>query len=163
MIIWSKREGYIYEDERTHKRYSLLEGKCYKGECTSDSIIMFDDEEMCLANYVQGASVLYENIEELDETIKEYIDDYEAEKAKRIKEATQKKCNYRFDRYGIKAFCMNATEDIFAEMEKPHNEQSMEKFNFMVSVGNHSIRIPTGAEEWDGFEQWLARCWEANA
>ena len=160
MIIWDKKNGYTYEDEQTHKRYSLLEGKCYKGECTSDSIIMWDDEKMCFADYVQGATFLYKDIEELDQTIKGYIDAYEAKQTEKRKARAFIK--HSFSDAGIKAFEDQASADFFEEFEKPFDDQDLTKFDIMVSCGKHQIRIPLGAEEWNELTYFLKECLEVN-
>ena len=161
MIIWDKKNGYIYEDEQTHKRYSTYEAKCYQGECTSDIVIIWDDKNNCVANYVYGATFLHESIEELNNTIKFYVDDYEAKRSKPSKARAFLK--YEFTKAGIQAFEDRASADFFAEMEKPFDDQYLEKFDIMVSCGKHQIRIPFGAQEWDSLLEMLDECLEVNA
>lgn len=155
MIIWDKKNGYTYEDETNGKRYSLFEAKCYQGEATSDIVIIWDEEKNQFANYVYGADSLFDHIEELDNTIKYYV-------SESAKKAPKAKANYRFTKAGIEAFEDMASTDFFAEMEKPFDDQHLEKFDIIVSCGKHSIRIPLGAQEWDATVQMLNDCWEAN-
>lgn len=151
MIIWSKREGYNYESERTHKRYSLLEGMCYKGECTSDSIIIWDDENLCFANYVQGATFLHENIEELDKTIKQYVDEYEA-----MAEAKQNgTIVYPLTKAGVKAWSADVVDDICDRGICG---------DYIISRCNRQIKLPDLAEVHELLERFLEDAEEeANA
>lgn len=156
MIIWDKKNGYRYEDEQTNKVYGLLEGMCYKGECTSDSIIIWDDEEMCLVNYVQGATFLYEDISELDNTIKQYVDEYKAKQKAKVKAFAK----YEFTKAGVKAFLDDASTEFFAEMEKDYDDQNLEQYYINVSCGKRKITVPLGAEEWNALDSWLTECVE---
>jgi hypothetical protein len=158
MIIWDKKNGYTYEDEQTHKRYSTYEAKCYQGEATSDIVIIWDDKNNCVANYVYGATFLHESIEELNNTIKFYVDDYEAKRSNPSKARAFIK--YEFTKAGIEAFKDRASADFFAEMD--NGGEHIDKFDIVVSCGKHSIRIPLGAEEWSSVETMLGDCLEVN-
>ena len=162
MIIWDKKNGYVYEDETNGKRYSTYEAKCYEGECTSDILIIWDEENNCFANYVYGATLLHENIEELNNTIKFYVDDYEAKRNKPSKARALIK--YEATKAGVRAFLDEASTDFFAEMEKPWDDQHLENYDIVISCGKRKISIPLGAEEWNGIEALLtdaAETWEA--
>ena len=160
MIIWDKRNGYTYKDESTSKEYSLSELSCYHGEASHDIVAIWDNKNNCFANYVYGAEFLHKNIEELNNTIKLYVDDYEAQRNKQSK--TKAFVKHEFTNAGITAFLDQASNDFFAEMEKPYEDQHLEKFDIMVSCGKHQIRIPLGAQEWDEVEAMLIECWEVN-
>ena len=153
MITWDKRNGFVYEDEQTSKRYSLYEAKCYQGEATSDIVIMWDEERNCFANYVYGATNLFENIAELDETVRYYVEKYET-KDDGIA------VNYRFNKAGVKAFVDGASADFFADMDD--GGEHLDQFDIVVSCGKHQIRIPLGAEEWNELEAMLNFCLEVN-
>ena len=155
MIIWDKRNGYVYEDEQTNKRFGLYEAKCYQGEATSDIVIMWDEERNRFANYVYGATSLFENIAELDDNVRYYVDEYEA-KQKQNGIAV----GYRFTKAGVKAFLDNASADFFADMDD--GGEHLDQFDIVVSCGKHSIRIPLGAEEWDSVDAMLRECLEVN-
>lgn len=159
MIIWDKKNGYTYKDETTYKEYSLHEMKCYQGEASSDIVAIWDDANNCFANYVYGAEFLHESIEELNNTIKFYVDDYEA---KRKKQKARAFIKHSFSYAGINAFEDQASTDFFAEMEKPFDDQDLSKFDIMVSCGKHQIRVPFGAQEWDSVVSMLNECWEVN-
>jgi hypothetical protein len=159
MIIWDKRNGYSYKDEANGKHYSVYEAKCYEGECTSDIVIIWDDERNCVANHVYGATFLHENIEELNNTIKFYVDEYETKKKANVAKVAHK---HGFSSAGVKAFIDQASADFFAEMEKPYDEQHLENYDIVVSCGKHKIGVPLGAEEWNEIEAWLNYCLEVN-
>lgn len=159
MIIWDKKNGYIYEDEQTHKRYSTYEAKCYEGECTSDIVIIWDEKNNCFANYVYGATFLHESIEELNNTIKFYVDDYEAKRNKRSK--TRAFIKHEFTKAGIENFIEHASTDFFEEMN--NGGEHLDQFDIVVSCGKNQIRIPLGAEEWDCVEAMLTNCLEASS
>lgn len=157
MIIWDKKNGYTYEDETNGKRYSLFEAKCYQGEATSDVVVIWDEEKNRFANYVYGASNLFEHIEELDNTIKYYVGEY-------TKEIPQAEVSYRFTHAGIKAFLDEASTDFFAEMDKPYEDQHLENYDIVISCGKRKISIPLGAEPWNDLELFLFEAleyWEA--
>lgn len=158
MIIWDKKNGYTYKDEATRKEYTLHEMMCYKGVASSDIVAIWDEENNCFANYVYGAEFLHEDIEELNNTIMFYVDDYEAKRNKPSKAKAFIK--YDFTKAGIEAFKDRASADFFAEMD--NGGEHIDKFDILVSCGKHQIRIPLGAEEWDSVEDMLSECWEAN-
>lgn len=155
MIIWNKRNGYIYEDEKTNKQYSLYEAECYKGEATSDIVIMWDEEKNCFANYVYGATSLFENIAELDDTVRYYVDKYEANQKKNTIAV-----KYGFSKAGVKAFLDNASAEFFEDMD--NGGEHLDQFDIVISCGKHRISIPLGAEEWNSLDTMLRECLEVN-
>lgn len=160
MIIWDRKNGYVYEDEQTHKRYSTYEAKCYEGECTSDIVIIWDDKNNCFANYVYGATFLHESIEELDNTIKFYVDDYEAKRNNQSKKRAFIK--YEFTKAGVSAFLDKASTDFFEEMD--NGGEHLDKFDIVVTCGKHKISMPLGAYLWDRLTDCLTDAvedWEA--
>ena len=155
MIIWDKRNGYTYESETSGKRYNLFEAKSYQGEATSDIVIMWDEEKNRFANYVYGATTLFEDIAELDSNISYYVDDYEAKQKKNAIAV-----NYRFTKAGVKAFVDNASADFFEDMD--NGGEHLDQFDIVVSCGKHQIKIPLGAEEWNSLDAMLRECLEVN-
>jgi hypothetical protein len=113
---------------------------------------------MCFANYVQGATFLYEDISELDNTVKQYVDEYEAKRNKPSKAKAFVK--YEFTKAGVKAFLDDASTEFFEEMEKPWEDQKLEQYYIVVSCGKHKITVPLGAEEWNALDCWLTECVE---
>ena len=158
MIIWDKKNGYTYKDEDTSKEYSLGELSCYQGEASHDIVAIWDNKNNCFANYVYGAEFLHKNIEELNHTIKFYVDDYETKRNKQSKARAYIK--YEFTKAGVEAFRDRASADFFAEMD--NGGEHIDKFDIFVSCGKHQIRIPLGAEEWNGVEELLEHCLEVN-
>lgn len=161
MIIWDKKNGYTYKDEDTSKEYSLSEMTCYQGTASHDIVAIWDDAKNCFANYVYGAEFLHENIEELNNTIKFYVDAYETKQTEKRKARAFIK--HSFSDAGIKAFEDQASADFFEEFEKPFDDQDLPKFDIFVSCGKHQIRIPLGAEEWNELIYYLKNCLEVNA
>ena len=153
MIIWDKKNGYIYEDEANGKRYSLFEAKCYQGEASSDIVIIWDEEKNRFTNYVYGADSLFEHIEELDNTIRYYV-------GEATKETPKTEVTYRFTKAGVKAFLDDASTEFFAEMEKDYDDQNLEQYYINVSCGKRKITVPLGAEEWNALDSWLTECVE---
>lgn len=144
MIIWDKRNGYSYEDEQTHKRYSLYEAECYKGEATSDILIIWDEELNRFTNYVYGASTLFENLAELDDTIRQYVDDH-----KKLEPTT--KIVYPLTKAGVSAWCSDVVDDIL--------EREI-CCDYIISHGNRFIKIPDLAEIHGMLENFLAEAEE---
>ena len=151
MIIWTKKNGYAYEDEATRKRYSLFEVNTYKGECSPDTIAIWDDCEEQFVNYLYGADFLYKDLSYFDEAVAFYVKEYEANKL------VNKKVRYRFIKSGVQMFINRASDDFFEAME---NGDDIAPYNIEISVGNHHVTVPLGAMEWDGLETWLMDCVE---
>ena len=162
MIIWDKKNGYAYKDEATNKEYTLHELTCYKGTASSDIVGIWDEENNCFANHVYGAEFLDGNIEELNNTIKFYVDAYEAKRKTQTKAKAFIK--YEFTKAGVKAFIDQASNDFFEEMDKDYEDQHLERFDIEISCGKHKVRIPLGAEQWNALENCLTDAiedWEA--
>lgn len=147
MIIWDKKNGYTYEDETNRKRYELFEAKCYQGEATSDIVIIWDEKENCFTNYVYGANNLFEHIEELDNTIKYYVDES-------TKKTPKADVSYRFTKAGVKAFLADASAEFFEDMD--NGGEHLDQFDIVISCGKRKIAVPLGAEEWNSIEAFLA-------
>ena len=142
MIIWDKRNGYIYEDEKTHKRFNLFEAKCYQGEATSDIVIMWDEERNRFANYVYGATNLFDNIAEFDETVRYYVDAYETKQ----NEKPKTKLVYPLTQNGVSAWCNDVVDDIL--------EREI-CCDYIISHGNRTIKLPDLAEIHNMLENFL--------
>lgn len=160
MITYHKEYGCWFQMTEDAKHYALYEAKTYKHNTTSDRVIIWDEDNDEMVNFVYGATIL--GIDELDKAVSEYVAEYET---RRKAEASAKtEWAYRFTKAGVKAFLDNASEDFFAEMNKNLIEQDLGKFDIVVSCGKHKIRVPLGAEEWEGLESWLNDAieeWEA--
>lgn len=155
MITYHKEYGCWFQMTEDSKHYALYEATTYKHKSTSDRVIIWDEDNDEMVNFVYGANIL--SIDELDKAVSEYVAEYEAKQ-----KAPKAKATYRFTKAGIEAFEDMASTDFFAEMEKPFEDQHLEKFDIIVSCGKHSIRIPFGAQEWDAAVQMLNDCLEAN-
>lgn len=144
MIIWDKRNGYTYEDEQTHKRYSLFEAKCYEGEASSDIVIIWDEQKNNFANYVYGANDLFKHIEELDNTIKYYVGEY-------AKEAPKAEIVYPLNKAGVSAWSGDVVDDIL---------EKQICCDYTISHGNRVIKLPDLAEIHESIEYLLANALE---
>ena len=158
MIIWDKKNGYTYKDEATNKEYTLHELMCYKGTASSDIVGIWDKENNCFANYVYGAEFLDESIEELNNTIKFYVDAYEANQ--KTKQKAKAFIKYEFTKAGVKAFLESASDEFFEDMD--NGGEHLDRFDIVVSCGKHLLRMPLGAEEWGNLEVMLEDCLEVN-
>lgn len=58
--------------------------------------------------------------------------------------------NTPFTKTGVQFFTRSALGDIFSEMDKGN-----EPPNIIITVGRHSIEIPTHAEVWEELEEFL--------
>jgi hypothetical protein len=139
MIIWSKKNGFYYEDESNGNRYALLEMTSYKGECTSDIIAIWEEDHNTFINYVYGAAYLYENLDELDKTIKLYVDRYN-------KKGLKTKANYPLTKSGVNAWCCDVVDDIL--------DRGITG-DFIISHCNRQIKLPDLAEIYEMFTRFL--------
>lgn len=144
MIIWSKKEGFYYEDESNGCRYALLEMTSYKGDCTSDIIAIWEEDHNTFIDYVYGASYLYEDLEKLDETIKFYVDRYN-------KKGLKTKANYPLTKSGVRAWCGDVVDDIL--------ERGITG-DFIISHCNRQIKLPDLAEVFDALDCFLTEAEE---
>lgn len=148
MIIWSKKEGYRYEDESDGKRYAIFEMKCYGGKATSDCLAIWDEENDCFVNHVYGATHLDELLDDFEDTIKSYVDEY---KQKTAKAKAQVKTHYPLTKAGVKAWCSDVVDDILDK----------EIFgDYIISHRNRQIRLPDLAEIHSLLEDFLAEAEE---
>lgn len=133
MIIWSKHEGFYYEDESNGNRYALLEMTSYRGETTSDIIAIWEEEHNTFIDYVYGASHLYENLTELDETIKHYVDKYN-------KKGLKTTANYPLTKSGVKAWACDVVDDIL--------DRDITG-DFVITHCNRTIKLPDLADVYE--------------
>lgn len=155
MITYHKEYGCWFQMTENSKHYALYEAKTYKHNTTSDRVIIWDEDNDEMVNFVYGATIL--GVDELDKAVSDYVAEYEAKKTAKAKR------HYSLNKAGVKAFEDKASADFFEEMEKPWEEQNLGKFDIIVSVGDHQISVPLGAEEWNDLVVWLSECEEANA
>ena len=151
MIIWSKKNGYSYEDEFTGKRYSIFEANTYKGEASTDAVAIWDDTEEQFVNFLYGADFLYKDLVYFDEAVAHHVKEYEADKL------DCEKVRYRFSKAGVRLFTEKASDDFFKAMDE---FDDLGPYNINITVGGHKIVVPLGAMEWDGLETWLTECAE---
>jgi hypothetical protein len=151
MITYNKKSGWCFIGEESGKQYSLYEMVSYRGNTTSDIIIIWDHDSDCIVNHVYGANST--SIEELSDIITEYVKEYETKEKE--KEKAEIAASYKFTKTGVKAFLEYASDDFFEEMDKEPEEQDLAQFDIVVSCGKHSISVPLGAEEWGNVESLL--------
>ena len=155
MIIYHKDYGCWFQMTEDSKHYALYEAKSYKHKSTSDRVIIWDEDNDEMVNFVYGATLI--SIEELDKYVSEYVAEYEA-KAK----ATPKKI-HPFTRAGVKDFEDQASTEFFAKMDEQMEWPfDLSDFDIVVSCGKHQVSIPLGAEEWDALNGFLRFCLEVN-
>lgn len=151
MITYNKKSGWGFIGEESGKQYSLYEMVSYRGNTTSDIIIIWDHDSDCIVNHVYGANST--SFEELSDIITEYVKEYETND--RAKAKPEIAASYKFTKAGVKAFLEYASDDFFKEMDKDPEEQDLSQFDIVVSCGKHSISIPLGAEEWGNVESLM--------
>jgi hypothetical protein len=151
MITYNKKSGWGFIGEESGKQYSLYEMVSYRGNTTSDIIIIWDHDSDCIVNHVYGANST--SIEELSDIITEYVKEYETKEKEKAK--AEIAASYKFTKTGVKAFLEYASDDFFKEMDKEPEEQDLAQFDIVVSCGKHSISVPLGAEEWGNVESLL--------
>lgn len=149
MITYHKEYGCWFQMTENSKHYELYEAITYKHKSTSDRVLIWDVDNDELVNFVYGANSL--GVDELDKIVTEYVAEYEAKRNKPSKARAFIK--HDFTKAGVKAFTENASKDFFAEMDI--GGENLDQFDIVVSCGKHKIRVPLGAEEWDGIESWL--------
>jgi hypothetical protein len=144
------------------KHYALYEAKTYKHNSTSDRVIIWDEDNDEMVNFVYGATIL--GVDELDKAVSEYVAEYEARRKAEAKAKVKALVKYNSTKAGVRAFLDEASTDFFAEMEKPWDDQHLENYDIVISCGKRKISIPLGAEEWNGIESLLTdatETWEA--
>lgn len=133
MIIYDKKDGWEFLSEETGKRYALYEMVCYRGKATSDIIAIWDHDNDCIVSHVYGATCV--RIEELSETISDYVMEYETRVRGKAKEETE--VYYRLSKAGVKAWSGDVVDDI-CERGICHD--------YIISHGSRSINLPDLAE-----------------
>lgn len=151
MITYDKNYGCWFQMNGDARHYPLYEMETYKGNTTSDIIVIWDHDNDCIVNHVYGANTIA--VDELDKVVTEYVEEYEAKQKAKAK--TEIVANYKFSKAGVKAFLESASDDFFEEMDKDWDLQNLAQFDIVVSCGKHSINIPLGAEEWGCIEVML--------
>jgi hypothetical protein len=144
MIIWTKKEGYIYEHETSGNRYHLYEMTCLNGEATSDMFAIWDhaNDENVFVNWCAGATIL--SMEEINEAVADYVEEYEVKKQTTTK--TETEVEYRLTKAGVKAWECDVVDDI---LDKDICEP------YIISHGNRSIKLPDLAEIHDALSAFL--------
>ena len=158
MITYNKDYGCWFQMTEDSKHYALYEAMTYKHSTTSDRVIIWDNDNDKMVNFVYGANCI--SIDELDKMVYDYVAEYEAKQ--KPNQVTETAISYKLTNAGIKAFEDYASTDFFAEMDKDWEEQNLDEFDIVVSCGRHEIRIPIGAEEWDSLNGFLRFCVEVN-
>ena len=158
MITYHKEYGCWFQMDENAKHYALYEATAYKHNTTSDRVLIWDEDNDELVNFVYGANIL--GVDDLDKAVTEYVAEYEAKKSKPSKASAFIK--HEFTKAGVQSFENQASADFFEEFEKPYDDQHLENFDIMVSCGKHQIRIPLGAEEWNELINYLKECLEVN-
>lgn len=160
MITYHKEYGCWFQTTEDAKHYALYEAKTYKHNTTSDRVIIWDEDNDEMVNFVYGATIL--SVDELDKAVSEYVAEYEAKQKAEEKTKVKAFVKHNFTRAGVNEFISDASEAFFEEMEKDFENQHLENFDIVVSCGKHSVRIPLGAEEWDFVNEMLNNCLEVN-
>lgn len=162
MITYHKEYGCWFQMTEDAKHYALYEAKTYKHNSTSDRVIIWDEDNDEMVNFVYGATIL--GVDELDKAVSEYVAEYEARQKAEARAKDEIVATYKITKAGVRAFLDEASTDFFAEMEKPWDDQHLENYDIVISCGKRKISIPLGAEEWNGIEVLLtdaAETWEA--
>lgn len=152
MIIYTKKDGYIYKDENTAKRYSLYEMVSLGGKATSDMVGIWDDLDVDIDNiqfvgWFAGASSLSAN--ELDEAVSDYVWEYEVKKARAA--AGKDTITYPLTKAGTKAWCGDVVDDIL--------DRDITG-DFYISHCGRSIKLPDLAEVYEALENFLTEAEE---
>ena len=157
MITYTKETGCFFQMSPDSKHYHLMEMVDYKGTKTSDIIAIWDFDNNALVGYHYGANTI--SVDELDHYVAEYVKEYEA---KQEEQRRKPACvRYKFTKDGIRLFLNDSLAGIFEELDKEADGHP-ENYDFVVTCGNRSIRIPCGAEEYDGLGRWLQDAYEVN-
>lgn len=140
MITYDSKNGCYYHNETRH--YHLYEAMTYKGDTTSDIIIIFDHDRDHVVNYVYGASTI--GMRELDDVVTDYVNEYESNLAENAK-------TYAFTKAGTRLFLNSAMDDIYKALEDDREPMP----DIKITVGNHQITVPMMAEIWEDFETFI--------
>lgn len=142
MFKYDKREGWKFIEEKGGKHYSLYEMFSYKGTCTSDTIVIWDDDNNCFVDYLMGATIFA--MEEIAEDIARRVEEYETKTLGPAMVETE--VFYKLSDAGIKAWSNDVVEDI-CEKELWGD--------YIISHGNRGIRLPDLAEVHNMLEVFL--------
>ena len=160
MITYHKDYGCWFQMDECSKHYALYEATTYKHKSTSDRVLIWDEDNDELVNFVYGATIL--SVDELDKAIAEYVAEYEAKQKAEAKEKAKAFVKYEFTKAGVNSFLDKAQTDFFEEMD--NGGEHLEQFDIVVSCGKHKMRIPLGAYLWDRLADCLTDSvedWEA--
>lgn len=150
MIIYSKRNGYYYEDETTGERFALVILNSLGGTTTTDIVGIWDEENNRFVGHFYGATLLENDPKQLDELVPQYIQ-------KPGQEATKPAVSYDFTHAGVKAFVQDVIDDIL--------DRNICEW-FTVSHAGRVIRVPDTAMAFEGLELFLQEAiddWEGEA
>lgn len=139
MIIYSKRNGYYYEDETTGERFALVELKTLGADLTTDIVGIWDEENEEFRGYFKGATLYENDPKQLDELVRQYLE-------KPQQKATAPAVSYEFTRAGISAFEQDVLDDIL--------DRNICEW-FTLSHAGRMIRIPDTAMAYEGLEIFL--------
>lgn len=139
MIIYSKRNGYYYEDETTGERFALVELKALGADLTTDIVGIWDEENNRFRGYFMGATLYDNDPKQLDELVQQYIE-------KPQQKATEPVVSYAFNRNGVNAFKQDVLDDIL--------DRNICEW-FTLTHAGRTIRIPDTAMAFEGLEVFL--------
>lgn len=145
MIIYSKRNGYYYEDETTGERFALVILNSLGGTTTTDIVGIWDEENNRLRGWFYGATLLESDPKQLDELVPQYILKPEPKPCKPV-------VKYSFTKAGSKAFCDDVVGEFFEAMDK---DEDLRAYNIHVTVGKRTIEIPMLADIYEGLCYWF--------
>ena len=160
MITYHKEYGCWFQMNETAKHYALYKAKTYKHNSTSDRVIIWDEDNDEMVNFVYGASVL--SVDELDKAVSEYVTQYESIQKKEAKNKVKAFAKYEFTKAGVNNFLDKASTDFFEDMD--NGGEHLDQFNIVVTCGKHKISMPLGAYLWDQLTDCLTDAvedWEA--
>ena len=162
MITYHKEYGCWFQMTEDAKHYALYEAKTYKHNSTSDRVIIWDEDNDEMVNFVYGATIL--SVDELDKAVTDYVAEYEARQKAEARAKAEALAEYKFTKAGVNAFLDETSTDFFAEMEKDWDDQHLELFDTVISCGTRQIKVPLGAYQWECLESYLKDAvedWEA--
>lgn len=131
MIIYTKENGCYFVRETTEKHYHLFEAMTYKGHTTSDRVIIWDEDTDQMVNFVYGANSI--SVEELDQMVSDYVEEYEAKQKKRVPVSI----TYKLTRDGVRLWLSDVVDDIL-----DHDRTG----DYIITHEGRSIRLPDLAE-----------------
>lgn len=160
MITYHKEYGCWFQMTEDSKHYALYEAKTYKHNSTSDRVIIWDEDNDEMVNFVYGATIL--SVDELDKIVTDYVAEYEARRKAEEKTKVKAFAKYEFTKAGVRAFLDKTSTDFFEEMD--NGGEHLDQFDIVVTCGKHKISMPLGAYLWDQLTDCLTDSvedWEA--